>query len=1063
MTCSSCGAQLPEGARFCPACGTAVEAAAPAEERKLATVLFADLVGSTAFADSEDPERVRATLERFYDAMTEEIERTGGTVERFAGDSVMAAFGAPAALEDHAERALHAALAMQRRLAETFGDELALRIGVNTGEVVVGQPREGTSFVTGDAVNVGARLEQAAAPGEVLAGERTVAAVREAFEFGVPRVVEAKGKPEGLTCRPVSRALTLMRPRGAGTFGRVFVGRESELELLRATYRRAVAQGEPHLLTILGEPGVGKTRLVRELWEVLSDEEPAPLRRTGRCLAYGDGITYWPLGEIVKEQFGILEGDPPERSRERLRNHELLGLTLGLDVARELHPLDARERLHEAVVRFVEEVAAERPLVLLVEDVHWAEDDLLDALERVLRDAGARVLLLVTGRPELLSRRPNWGAGRRNTATIWLERLQRESIEQMLDGLLSTELPAAIEELVVDKAGGNPFFVEELVGELVEAGVLERHDGAWRTGELPEGFSIPDSVHAVLAARIDRLPPTEKAALQAASVVGRVFWPSAIVHVLADGEPSFEVLEERDFIRARGDSSNAGEREYAFKHALTREVAYSSIPKARRGRLHAALADWMTATDRATDEYASLLAYHYSEAARPEDADLVWGDDPSELERLRTAAVAWLRRAGELASGRYELEEAVDLFTRAVELSRDDYERALIWREIGRTHAFRYDGDAMRGALLRSLEGPLSDRERADVYAFLAFQASIRSAMWSIRLNRHLIEEWVEAALELAEDGSDAQVRALVARANVEPAEISEAELERVTKLAEALGDLQLHSHAFGARSCAAFERRRFREAAAWNERRLEFLSEIDDPDQLCETYESSVPVVVTLGGVHEARRLAERHGELARRLSPHHRVHALSLSLEIADVLGDWEAVASDTDRVVDAVSENLATPCVRNPRGLLLLALAHLLLGDEVRATELEREGEQIAGSGYDTYLSGPRTRIALARGDRATAAALAELPLERSFVWGPGVFAARLDVLVALRRYDSIENEAPSLLQAGTLVEPFALRALGAVRGDDELLDRAQALFATLGLDWHAAQTERLVAGF
>src|ERR687891_1692180 len=262
MTCSSCGAQLPEDARFCPACGAAVaDAPAAGEERKLATVLFADLVGSTARADAEDPERVRALLDRFYDAMREEIERTGGTVEGFAGDSVMAAFGAPAALEDHAERALHAALAMQRRLAETFGDELALRIGVNTGEVVVGQPREGTSFVTGDAVNVGARLEQAAAPGEVLAGERTVAAVREAFEFGVPRVVEAKGKPEGLTCRPVSRALTLMRPRGAGTFGRVFVGRESELELLRATYRRAVAQGEPHLLTILGEPGVGKTRL----------------------------------------------------------------------------------------------------------------------------------------------------------------------------------------------------------------------------------------------------------------------------------------------------------------------------------------------------------------------------------------------------------------------------------------------------------------------------------------------------------------------------------------------------------------------------------------------------------------------------------------------------------------------------------------------------------------------------------------------------------------------------------------------------------------------------------
>jgi class 3 adenylate cyclase/tetratricopeptide (TPR) repeat protein len=1032
------------------------------EERKLATVLFADLVGSTALADSQDPERVRAVLDRFYDAMTDEIERTGGTVERFAGDSVMAAFGAPAALEDHAERALHAALAMQRRLAETFGDELALRIGVNTGEVVVGQPREGTSFVTGDAVNVGARLEQAATPGEVLAGERTVAAVRGAFEFGGLRVVEAKGKPEGLSCRPVLRALTLMRPRGVGGFGQVFVGRESELDLLRATYRRAIVQAEPHLVTIVGEPGVGKTRLVRELWEVLAGEEPAPLRRTGRCLAYGDGITYWSLGEIVKEHFGILDSDPPEVIRERLSDHGILGLALGLDVAGELHPLDARERLHEGVVRFVEEVGAERPLVLLVEDLHWAEDDLLEALERVLRDARVPVMLLVTARPELLSRRANWSAGRRNTASIWLEPLQREATEQMLDGLLSLELPAAIEELVVDKAGGNPFFVEELVGELVEAGVLERHDGTWRTGELPEGFSVPDSVHAVLAARIDRLPATEKAALQAASVMGRLFWAGPVVQLLDGAEPRFDLLEERDFIRSRGGSSMAGEHEYAIKHALTREVAYSSIPKARRGRLHAAFADWLEASGRAKDEHAALIAYHYSEAVRPEDVDLVWGSGSDELDTLRGRAVRWLRRAGELASGRYEMEEAIDLLTRAVDLSRDDHERALIWREIGRTHALRYDGDAMRGALLRSLEGPLSDRERADTYAFLAFQASIRSAMWSIRLNRHLIEEWVERALELAEEGSDAQVRALVARANVEPGDVPDEELERVATLAETLGDLQLRSHALGARSCAAFEQRRFREAAAWSERRLEFLAELDDPDQLCETYESTVPVVVALGRVHEARRLAERHGELARRLSPHHRVHAVSLPLEIADVLGDWEAVASDTDRVVDAVSKNLATPCVRNPRGLLLLALAHLELGDQERATELEREGERIAGSGYDTYLSGPRTRIALARGDRAMAEALAVLPLERSFVWGPGVFTARLDVLVALRRYDSIEHEAPSLLQAGTLIEPFALRALGAARGDDELLERAQARFAALGLGWHAAQTDKLLAG-
>ncbi|MFL6028400.1 MAG: adenylate/guanylate cyclase domain-containing protein, partial [Gaiellaceae bacterium] len=276
-----------------------------ADERKLATILFADLAGSTALADEQDPERTRARLERFYDAMAEEISTAGGTVEKFAGDAVMAAFGAPEALEDHAERALHAALAMQRRLEEGLG----LRVGVNTGEVVVGAAREGSSFVSGDAVNVAARLEQAAEPGEILAGERTVAAAGAAFEFGARRTVEAKGKPEGVPCRPVVRAVSLMRPRAGAA---AFVGRATELERLWQAYRRSVERGDPVLVSVLGDAGVGKTRLMRELWERLATDEGEPLRRTGRCLPYGEGITFWPLGEVLREHLGILESDPPE-------------------------------------------------------------------------------------------------------------------------------------------------------------------------------------------------------------------------------------------------------------------------------------------------------------------------------------------------------------------------------------------------------------------------------------------------------------------------------------------------------------------------------------------------------------------------------------------------------------------------------------------------------------------------------------------------------------------------------------------------------------------------------
>ena len=280
-----------------------------ADERKLATILFADLVGSTAAADDQDPERTRARLERFYDAMTAEIEAAGGTIEKFAGDAVLAAFGAPEALEDHAERALHAALAMQHRV------EGGLRIGVNTGEVVVGRPREGSSFVSGDAVNVAARLEQGAEPGEILAGERTIAAARGAFEFGEPTTLEAKGKADGIPCRRVMRALTLMRPRGVGGLAPAFVGRDDELARLHSAFHRAVERSHPVVVTVVGDAGVGKTRLARELWELLADDDPAPLRRTGRCLPYGQGITYWPFAEVLKEHLGIRESDAPEEVR----------------------------------------------------------------------------------------------------------------------------------------------------------------------------------------------------------------------------------------------------------------------------------------------------------------------------------------------------------------------------------------------------------------------------------------------------------------------------------------------------------------------------------------------------------------------------------------------------------------------------------------------------------------------------------------------------------------------------------------------------------------------------
>jgi class 3 adenylate cyclase/tetratricopeptide (TPR) repeat protein len=1031
------------------------------DERKLVTVLFADLVGSTAYADERDPERVRAALDRFYAAMQDEIERTGGTVEKFAGDAVMAVFGAPSALEDHAERALHAALAMQRRVRELFGEELEMRVGVNTGEVVVGSAREGGSFVTGDAVNVCDRLQKAAEAGEVLAGERTTFAAAGAFELGESRTVEAKGKSGGVAGVPVLRALRLVRPRGVSGLRRAFVGRGSELELLRATYRRAASNAEPHLVTIVGEPGVGKSRLVRELHDVLRTEHVAPVVRTGRCLAYGDGITYWPIGEIVRQHYGLREGASADEVARKLHGREILGLALGLDVALELHPLDAREGLHAAVVAFVQEVAAESPAILVIEDLHWAEPDLLDLLERLASDVRAPVVVLATARPELFDHRSIWGSGRRNATVLWLDPLPAAEASRMLEEMVAAALPDDLRQTVVERAEGNPFFLEELIGELVDRGALVQTEDGWSVQAGQPDLAIPDTVLAVLAARIDRLPPAEKTGLQAAAVVGRVFWRPSVLHLTLGEEPDFALLEERDLITARRGSVLADDGEFAFKHALTREVAYGSIPKARRGRLHAALADWLE-SGIGLDERAPLLAYHYSQAANPEDADLVWGSEHAELERVRARAVHWLTRAGQLAKRRSEFDESVELLSRAVELCDDDHERALLWREVGLAQALRYDGEAFWAAMERSLDGPLDTHERADAYSRLAFETSIRSGMWAIRPTKDRIETWVSLALALAGERSIEKTRALLARANAEPSEASEELLESITAAAEESGDADLLSFTFGARSHTTFEHLRFEESASWIERRLGLVPDIDDPDSLCEVYESAVPVVGALGRFDEARRLADEHWEIAQRLSAHHRVHAASLRLEIDDALGDWNALAGETERVSDLIAHNLATPCVRNARDLLLGALAHVCVGDEIRARELEREAASLAGEGHERELATPRLRTALVRGDAETARSLVQLPLVRTFVWGPTVFATLLDALTALREHERIEREAPPLRQPGTVVEPFALRALGAARSDDKLLAQADERFAALGLDWHRAQTQRLLAG-
>jgi AAA ATPase domain/Adenylate and Guanylate cyclase catalytic domain len=961
--------------------------------------------------------------------MAAEIQAAGGTVEKFAGDAVMAAFGAPEALEDHAERALHTAFAMQRRLES----DLALRIGVNTGEVVAGRSREDSSFVSGDAVNVAARLEQAADPGEILAGERTVAAARGAFEFGEPRTIEAKGKRRGVACRPVVRALSLMRPRGAG---RVFVGRDDELDRLWRAYRLSAERASPVLVTVVGDAGVGKTRLMRELWQRLADQQPEPLRRTGRCLPYGEGITFWPLAEALKEHLGILESDSPEEVRRRLGERAILGLTLGLDVAGDLHPLAARDKLHAAWVAFVTEQASERPVVLLVEDAHWAEPPLLELLERLAREVRAPLLLLVTARPDFAYR---WDV-RVDTETIVLDPLAGEVASSLVDEL-AAELPADVRELIVRRAEGNPFFVEELVQ---------------LAGE--NGREIPDSVQAVLAARIDLLDEAEKAALQAAAVIGRAFWTGPMYELAGEHSPDLATLESRDFIRRRSASSLEGEIEYVFKHALTREVAYNGLTKARRARLHADFAQWLQRFGGGRDEHASLLAHHYAAAVRPEDVDVVWPDGGDDLRELRARAETWLERAADLAIGRYEIDDGVVLLHRALELETDEARQSDLWRKVGLANALKFDGEAFWTAMQRSLAA-CHDREIcANTYADLALQTAIRSGMWPQRPQRELVQGWIDEALKLASPGGVAHAKALIADCFWNQ-QAGRRAADEAHSLSERLGDVQLRAYALNALSWLAFAEQEFAEAAGWAEQALGLVDEISDPDHLADVYEGAIPAFSGIGSLGEARRLAALHRQVVEPLTPHHRLHGVSLQLEVEELCANWDGILGSSERTSAAVDENLATPCIRNARSLLVTAVAAGETDDPERADALESRALEVALEGYDFVLAAPRARLALSRGDAAAAVALVPELRDFRMSFALAHAAARLDSLAAAGELEAVERESSRYLRPGSYTEPFALRALGLVHEDEELLERAEKRFVALGLDWYAGQTERL----
>jgi tetratricopeptide (TPR) repeat protein len=525
------------------------------------------------------------------------------------------------------------------------------------------------------------------------------------------------------------------------------------------------------------------------------------------------------------------------------------------------------------------------------------------------------------------------------------------------------------------------------------------------------------------------------------------------------GDSNLNMLAERDFVRRQPTSSVLGEQEFAFKHALTREVAYTTLTKANRLAMHARFAGWLEAVGEGRDEDAPLLAHHFAEAVRPEDVDL-WPGDGDELARLRSRAVVWLRRAARLAVGRYQMEDAVSLLKRAVELETDRQLQVAIWQEIAHAHVLYFNGSAFAAALEEAITLVEGDPAAADLYAELAFQTMARAGMWGTPPPPGLVEGWIERTLELAKEDSSARAKALIARCYSDYDKSLEDAAE-ASRIAERLEEPVLRSYGYDVRGLVAFVRGDYQEALDWSRRRSAIAGDLDDPDTEAYVYAAAVNPAVACGELDEARRYAAMQDEVTRPLSPHHRLHGISGILEFEELVGNWAGVVELQQKVEKAVAENLATPCVRNARSLLVCSLARAHLGDQEEAVRLEREAETRAMSGYGTVLDTPRLQLALLRNDLASVESLLGQPAVRTTNWFYlSSMAAHLDGLAALGARERIEMEASRALQPGTYLEPFALRALGIVRQDEALIERATNSFEAFGLGWHAARTMPLL---
>ncbi len=992
------------------------------------TVLFADLVGFTARAESMDPEDVRSVLAPYHSHLRSELERHGGTVEKFIGDAVMALFGAPVAHEDDPERAVRAALAIRDSIAEQ--GRLELRIAVTTGEALINlgaRPSEGEGMASGDVVNTASRLQSAAPVNGILADETTHRATSQAIVYREHEPVAAKGKAEPVPVWEVVEA----RARFGGDVGQApqtpLVDRAQELEVLTGALARVRAEREPQLVTIVGVPGIGKSRLVAELFASLEREPDLITWRQGRSLPYGDGVTYWALGEMVKSQAGILETDAPEEAARKLGDEiaGLLGegaearsveaslrLLVGVEQAAD-QTEDKRAESFFAWRRFFEELAERRPAVLVFEDLHWADENLLDFVDYLVEWASEVPLLCVcTARPELLERRPAWGGGKPNASTISLSPLSDEDTASLIGALLERAvLPAEQQSALLAHAGGNPLYAEQFARM-----VAERTDA----GELP----LPETVQGIIAARLDALSTEEKLLLQDAAVLGKVFWAGALAEMNGRGREAVEAqlhaLARKEFVRRERRPSVEGESEYSFRHLLVRDVAYGQIPRAARSEKHRAAADWIASLGRA-DDHSELLAHHYLQALEYGRAT---GAVAPALEEETPLA---LRRAGDRALALSAFAAAGRFYRAALDLwPADDPERPYVLFHLGVArwrgeHAGVEELEQARDALLEL--GDVETAAEAETIVALVERGAVE-----------LTRERMEHALELVKDRPPSGSKAFVlARLTFNAAMVADERWEAYTDealaMAEALGreDLRvLVLSAAGPALVAAGEKEAGTQALG---QAIEVLDAIGSPD--------SVFARINLGGVLQA--LGDLRGSFDVQAEGRRGAERFGLTLEMWHLrselaledywCGRWDKSCLNADTFLESV------------------------------------EAGSIAHGISEIACLYARTQMRLARDDIAGAVADGEVAVTRGRdfpVWGAleWALASHARVLLAAGKRDEAEKLVGELLEnwdshgSGTIpytVVDLAIALVDLDRGDEL---RAATEAAPEAFRWYAA---------